>query len=75
MELRDKVAIVTGGARGIGKEICRAFLEEGAVLYIFDVDKQGGNKTVSEFKSAYSGSKVNFFNRFLHIFFFGNIHL
>ena len=58
MKLKNKVAIVTGGARGIGKEICRTFLEEGAIVYIFDVDDQGGNKTASEFKSSYSDSKV-----------------
>ena len=60
MKLKNKVAIVTGGARGIGKEICRTFLEEGAIVYIFDVDDQGGNKTASEFKSSYSDSKVEF---------------
>jgi len=60
VKLKNKVAIVTGGARGIGKEICRTFLEEGAIVYIFDVDDQGGNKTASEFKSSYSDSKVEF---------------
>lgn len=60
MRLKDRVAIVTGGARGIGKKISQAFLEEGASVYIFDVNQEEGVKTVSEFQLAYD-NKVNFF--------------
>lgn len=62
MKLKDRIAIITGGARGIGKEICRTFIEEGAAVYIFDVDSDQGNKTIKELQSAYSESKINFFN-------------
>jgi acetoin reductase-like protein len=38
MKLKDKVAIVTGGARGIGEGIVRAYVDEGARVAIADVE-------------------------------------
>lgn len=39
MRLRGKTAVVTGGARGIGEAICRAFVREGAKVVIGDLDE------------------------------------
>lgn len=51
MTILDKVAIVTGGAQGIGKAITEAFLEKGVRVMIVDKDKQAGIETRNEFDS------------------------
>lgn len=45
--LLNKNAFVTGGARGIGAAIARAFVEEGAVVTIADSDSEAGAATAS----------------------------
>ena len=60
MKLKDKVSIVTGGARGIGRKICEQFLKEGAIIYIFDVNDKEGEAAASELKSLYGDSKAYF---------------
>jgi NAD(P)-dependent dehydrogenase (short-subunit alcohol dehydrogenase family) len=48
MMLSNRVAIITGGARGIGRGIALRFAEEGCSIAISDVLEQEGRKTVEE---------------------------
>ena len=48
MRLKDKVAVVTGSASGIGKEIARTFVREGAKLVIADLNQDGADATALE---------------------------
>ena len=51
MLVKDKVAVVTGGARGIGKEIALKLAKEGANICICDVNEEELEKTTKELES------------------------
>src|SRR5579883_1922347 len=44
MRLKDKVAIITGSASGIGKRIAEVFAKEGAKVVIADLNKDNAEK-------------------------------
>jgi len=48
MQLKDKVAVVTGAASGIGKEIARTFARAGASIAIADLDHAGAQRAAAE---------------------------
>jgi glucose 1-dehydrogenase len=50
-KLENKVAIVTGAARGIGHAIARRFLEEGSRVVLGDIDADAGSRAVAELGS------------------------
>ncbi len=52
MRLKDKVAVITGAASGIGKEIARTFAREGAKVVIADLDQKGADATAAELGGA-----------------------
>jgi len=51
-ELEGKVAIVTGGANGIGRAITQVFVEEGARVVIADIDDDAGPAVAGELGGA-----------------------
>lgn len=63
MRLKDKVALITGGAQGIGRTIAETYAREGAKLALWDVNEENVKKTAEEIKAKYGvethGGKVN----------------
>lgn len=56
MTLDSKVALITGGASGIGAEIAKKFAQEGAKVALCDVDSDAGLKTAQDI-----GEKAQFY--------------
>ena len=52
MKLRNKVAIVTGAASGIGKEIAATYAREGARVAIADLNRDAAQATAEELKAS-----------------------
>jgi len=51
MELKDRNAIVTGGANGIGQAIALRLARKGANVAVVDIDSKQTDKVVSEIKT------------------------
>ncbi|QDR80302.1 SDR family oxidoreductase [Sporomusa termitida] len=51
MKLKEKVAIVTGAASGMGKSIAILFAQEGANVVVSDLNLEGANETVGEIEA------------------------
>ncbi|WP_337864824.1 3-oxoacyl-ACP reductase FabG [Ignavibacterium sp.] len=56
--LENRVAVITGGAQGIGKAAVKCFAAEGAVVIIWDVNEEKAFSTINELKNI--SDKISF---------------
>jgi NAD(P)-dependent dehydrogenase (short-subunit alcohol dehydrogenase family) len=59
MEIEDRVALLTGGAGGIGSAVARALAERGARIVIADVDVEGGRELARELDGRFVATDVS----------------
>jgi 3-oxoacyl-[acyl-carrier protein] reductase len=57
-KLENKVAIITGGAAGLGKAGAQLFASEGAQVYIWDLNEEAAAETIKEIED--NGGKASF---------------
>jgi len=59
MDLKDKVAVITGGASGLGRAAVRRFIANGAKVAIFDMNADKGNALAEELGADVIFCQVN----------------
>lgn len=57
-DFEDKVVLITGGAGGIGRKTAQQFLDRGASVELWDMDKDAGDKLVNKWSDE--GHEVRF---------------
>src|SRR5215475_2568656 len=60
MKLKDKVAVITGGASGMGQATALRFLDEGARVVVADFNEQNGKNTVVLATNRGQADKIRF---------------
>ena len=59
--VHDKICIVTGSARGIGKEFAERLIRKGSKVCISDLNETLGEKTTKVLQEKYGSDTVTFF--------------
>jgi sorbitol-6-phosphate 2-dehydrogenase len=59
LNLEGKVAIVTGGASGLGKAVCEGLAEVGVKMVVADIDEQGAKKLAASLKEQFGGEHIS----------------
>ncbi|MCH2098558.1 MAG: SDR family NAD(P)-dependent oxidoreductase, partial [Pseudomonadales bacterium] len=59
MDLQDKVAVITGGASGLGRATAEAYLARGAKVAIFDLNEELAQNTAAELGSDAAAFTAN----------------
>ena len=49
---KDKIALVTGGAQGIGRSVCKLLAEYGAYVVIADINQEGIKETEDQIRET-----------------------
>lgn len=58
MRLKNKIAVITGGSRGIGYATCERFIQEGAKVILTASTQENADKAVAKLKEAYPNATV-----------------
>ncbi|MEA3227081.1 MAG: sorbitol-6-phosphate dehydrogenase subunit [Planctomycetota bacterium] len=58
LNLEEKVAVVTGGACGIGRACCDGLAEVGVKLVVADIDAEGAGKVAASLKNRFGGEHI-----------------
>ena len=57
--LAGKIAVITGGASGIGRAVCKKFAEQGAKVVVADLQQEAAQKTANELGSGHFAFAVD----------------